>query len=105
MAFSLSISAVLLTWCISMFLAVFLVLGALVLFRRRMAKKTKPKSMERKNGDMFSIWNYDGYIAYKEIIKATENFDLRYCIGTGSYGSVYKAELPDGKVVALKKLH
>ncbi|XP_041018524.1 MDIS1-interacting receptor like kinase 2-like [Juglans microcarpa x Juglans regia] len=104
MAFSLSISAVLLTWCISMFLF-FLVTGALVLFRRRMVKKTKPKSIERKNGDFFSIWNYDGHIAYEEIIKATENFDIRYCIGTGSYGSVYKAELPGGKVVALKKLH
>ena len=34
-----------------------------------------------------------------------EDFDIRYCIGTGGYGSVYKAQLPNGKVVALKKLH
>ena len=54
---------------------------------------------------MFSIWNYDGKIAYEEIIKVTEDFNIRYCIGTGSYGSVYKAQLPSGKVVALKKLH
>ncbi|KAI9152963.1 hypothetical protein LWI28_003655 [Acer negundo] len=58
-----------------------------------------------KTGDMFSIWNYDGKIAYEDIIESTEDFDIRYCIGTGGYGSVYKAQLPSGKVVALKKLH
>ncbi|KRH40118.1 hypothetical protein GLYMA_09G239700v4 [Glycine max] len=45
-------------------------------------------SKETKNGDMFSIWNYD------DIIEATENFDIIYCIGAGGYGSVYKAQLP-----------
>ncbi|KAK9195628.1 hypothetical protein WN943_003753 [Citrus x changshan-huyou] len=58
-----------------------------------------------KNGDVFSVWNYDGKILYENLIDATEYFHIRYCIGTGGYGSVYKAELPDGKVVALKKLH
>ncbi|KAG6601689.1 putative leucine-rich repeat receptor-like protein kinase, partial [Cucurbita argyrosperma subsp. sororia] len=35
------------------------------------------------------------------------NRRLRYqiCIGTGGFGSVYRATLPIGKVVALKKLH
>uniref|UniRef100_A0A7N2L0U8 non-specific serine/threonine protein kinase n=1 Tax=Quercus lobata TaxID=97700 RepID=A0A7N2L0U8_QUELO len=46
------------------------------------------------------LLNGDSYI-----IEATEDFDIRYCIGTGGYGSVYKAQLPSGKVVALKKLH
>ncbi|XP_022739497.1 MDIS1-interacting receptor like kinase 2-like isoform X1 [Durio zibethinus] len=58
-----------------------------------------------KNGDLFSIWNYDGKLAYEDIIAATNDFDIRYCIGTGGYGSVYRAQLPSGKVVALKKLH
>ncbi|KAG5527457.1 hypothetical protein RHGRI_028374 [Rhododendron griersonianum] len=40
-----------------------------------------------------------------DIIKATNDFDIKYCIGTGGYGSVYRAQLPSGKVVALKKLH
>ncbi|MED6210726.1 hypothetical protein PIB30_066797 [Stylosanthes scabra] len=60
---------------------------------------------KRKSGDIFSIWNFDGKIAFEGIIKATEDFDMRYCIGTGAYGSVYKAKLPSGKSVALKKLH
>ncbi|KAM4090305.1 hypothetical protein ACJW30_09G050800 [Castanea mollissima] len=68
-------------------------------------RKMSSESRETKNGDLFSIWNYDGKIAYEDIIEATEDFDIRYCIGTGGYGSVYKAQLPNGKVVALKKLH
>ncbi|KAF5815293.1 putative protein kinase RLK-Pelle-LRR-XI-1 family [Helianthus annuus] len=38
-------------------------------------------------------------------ITATEDFDLKYCIGTGGYGSVYEAKLPSGQTFALKKLH
>ncbi|GMY13603.1 MDIS1-interacting receptor like kinase 2-like isoform X6 [Fagus crenata] len=68
-------------------------------------RKIESESRETKNGDLFSIWNYDGKIAYEDIIEATEDFDIRYCIGIGGYGSVYKAQLPSGKMVALKKLH
>ncbi|GMY13612.1 probable leucine-rich repeat receptor-like protein kinase At1g35710 [Fagus crenata] len=68
-------------------------------------KKTQSELRETKNGDLFSIWNYDGKIAYEDIIEATEDFDIKYCIGTGGYSSVYKTQLPSGKVVALKKLH
>ena len=72
---------------------------------RRWVWKTQSMSRGAKNWDLFSIWNYDGKIAYDDIIKATKDFDIKYCIGTGSYGSVYKAQLPSGNVVALKKLH
>jgi len=82
----------------------FLVLGGL-LFWKCKVKKTQFESRETKNGNLFSIWNYDGHIAYEDIIEATEDFNIKYCIGTGVYGSVYKTELPCGKVVALKKLH
>ncbi|XP_039158479.1 LOW QUALITY PROTEIN: MDIS1-interacting receptor like kinase 2 [Eucalyptus grandis] len=74
---------------------------------RRTKKSVQPKTTE-KNGNFLSIWNYDGGIvgiAYEDIINATEDFDIKYCIGTGGYGSVYRARLPNGKVVALKKLH
>ncbi|KAK9116817.1 hypothetical protein Sjap_015764 [Stephania japonica] len=54
---------------------------------------------------MTLLWNYDGQIAYEDIIRETEDFDIKYCIGVGGYGSVYKALLPSGKVVALKKFH
>ena len=68
-------------------------------------RKIESKSRETKNGDIFLIWNYDGKIAYEDIIKATKDFDIRYCIGICSYGRIYKAQLPSGKVVTLKKFH
>ncbi|GKU97133.1 hypothetical protein SLEP1_g10313 [Rubroshorea leprosula] len=80
---------------------------ALLLLSRRVhgAKCKEADPSPTKNGDIFSIWNFDGRVAYEDIIEATEDFDIRYCIGTGGYGSVYRALLPNGKVVALKKLH
>ncbi|KAL4653739.1 hypothetical protein ACB092_01G327200 [Castanea dentata] len=89
-------------------LAIFIVLLLLWCFfysRRWVIGKTQSNPSRTKNGDLFSIWNFDGNIAYEDIIEATKDFDIRYCIGTGGYGSVYKAQLPSGKVVALKKLH
>ncbi|EEF39582.1 serine-threonine protein kinase, plant-type, putative [Ricinus communis] len=87
---------------VGMFL-VFSILGFLFLSRKASFLQHEDKAL--KNGDVFSMWNYDGKIAFENIIEATQDFDFRYCIGTGGYGSVYRAQLPGGKVVALKKLH
>ncbi|XP_017614116.1 probable leucine-rich repeat receptor-like protein kinase At1g35710 [Gossypium arboreum] len=75
------------------------------LFSRFKLKNNRVGVQPTKNGDLCSIWNYDGKIAYEDIVAATEDFDFRFCIGVGGYGSVYRAQLPCGKVVALKKLH
>ncbi|KAK9193064.1 hypothetical protein WN944_003760 [Citrus x changshan-huyou] len=82
-----------------------LIIVGFILLLKRQNKNPKLNSRAAKNGDVFSVWNYDGKILYEDLINATEDFHIGYCIGTGGYGSVYKAELPDGKVVALKKLH
>ncbi|XP_031386167.1 probable leucine-rich repeat receptor-like protein kinase At1g35710 [Punica granatum] len=57
------------------------------------------------NGNLFAIWSYDGVIVYENIIEATEEFDSKYCIGSGAYGSVYKARLSTDQIVAVKKFH
>ncbi|KAK1383665.1 Protein kinase domain-containing protein [Heracleum sosnowskyi] len=81
-----------------------LLLLAFVYFGRCTPTTIQNKTNVR-NGDLFSVWNFDGNIAYEDIISATNNFDIKYCIGTGGYGSVYETRLPSGKTVALKKLH
>ncbi|KAJ0433513.1 putative non-specific serine/threonine protein kinase [Helianthus annuus] len=58
------------------------------------------------SNDFFSILKFDGRQAYDEILKVTNNFDENYCIGTGGYDIVYKAELqPNNLTVAIKKIH
>ncbi|KAI4353869.1 hypothetical protein L6164_002792 [Bauhinia variegata] len=83
---------------------IILFVGALLVYRFA-HKKVRLEKIVARNGDLFSIWNYDGKIAFEDIIQATEDFDVKYCIGTGGYGSVYRAKLPMGRIVALKKLH
>ncbi|XP_058094901.1 MDIS1-interacting receptor like kinase 2-like isoform X3 [Magnolia sinica] len=61
--------------------------------------------VEVNNGNLFAICNFDGKIAYEDIIRATEDFSDKYCIGVGGHGKVYKADLFTGQVVAVKKLH
>lgn len=57
------------------------------------------------NTNSFAIWSYDGKMVYENIIQATENFNAKYCVGKGGCGIVYRAALPNGQVVAVKKLH
>ncbi|KAJ4971592.1 hypothetical protein NE237_004691 [Protea cynaroides] len=75
------------------------------LTRKKKKKKGNIEKTGRNHGNIFSIWSFDGNIAYEDIIKATEDFDVKYCIGIGTTGRVYKAVLPIGHVVALKKFH
>ncbi|KAI3882394.1 hypothetical protein MKW92_034839 [Papaver armeniacum] len=53
----------------------------------------------------FSVWNYNGNVVFKDIVKATKNFDEKYCIGKGGQGSVYKATLQNDINFAVKRLH
>uniref|UniRef100_A0ACD5TXX5 Uncharacterized protein n=1 Tax=Avena sativa TaxID=4498 RepID=A0ACD5TXX5_AVESA len=72
-----------------------------VCWRRKLVKS----SSKTKSGDILSIWNFDGNIAFEDILNATENFDEKYCIGVGGYGSVFRVVLEGGIIFAIKLLH
>ncbi|CAD6226175.1 unnamed protein product [Miscanthus lutarioriparius] len=55
--------------------------------------------------DVLSVWNFDGKLVFEDITRVTENFSDRYIIGLGGFGTVYKAQLQGGRLVAVKKLH
>uniref|UniRef100_A0A0A9CQU5 non-specific serine/threonine protein kinase n=1 Tax=Arundo donax TaxID=35708 RepID=A0A0A9CQU5_ARUDO len=44
-------------------------------------------------------------LTFTDIVKATNNFHQENIIGCGGYGLVYKATLPDGSKLAIKKLN
>ncbi|KAB1206902.1 hypothetical protein CJ030_MR7G008182 [Morella rubra] len=74
-----------------------------ILKKERKRERNEPRDSCHEN--LFTIWSYDGKFVYKDIKEVTKGFDAKYCIGVGASGSVYKAELSSGQVVAVKKLH
>ena len=88
----------------TLLLALF-VYGLSFLFCRTSITKEYKPTEEFQTENLFAIWSFDGKMVYENIIEATEEFDNKYLIGVGGHGSVYKAELPTGQVVAVKKLH
>ncbi|XVE78280.1 hypothetical protein DITRI_Ditri13aG0132200 [Diplodiscus trichospermus] len=70
----------------------------------RKIQRRNPNSGEVQPVDILTLWGYNGRILYENIIEATEDFNSNYCIGSGGYGTVYKAVLPIGQAVAIKKL-
>ncbi|WVZ77882.1 hypothetical protein U9M48_025683 [Paspalum notatum var. saurae] len=47
----------------------------------------------------------ENMLTFSDIVKATNNFNKDHVIGCGGYGLVYRAELPDGCKLAIKKLN
>ncbi|CAL5348613.1 unnamed protein product [Camellia sinensis] len=81
-----------------------MVLGIFMSFRKKVTN-TKNEQSRVNHDNVFAIWSYDGKMVYENIIEVTENFSAKYCVGEGGCGTVYRANLPNGQVVAVKKLH
>ncbi|XP_058188760.1 MDIS1-interacting receptor like kinase 2-like [Rhododendron vialii] len=81
-----------------------MVLGLCLSFRKKI-KSTTNEPSQLNNGNLFAIWSYDGKMVYDNIVEVTENFSVKYCIGEEGCGTVYKATMPNGQLVAVKKLH
>ncbi|XP_019102964.2 MDIS1-interacting receptor like kinase 2 [Beta vulgaris subsp. vulgaris] len=93
--------------CLSSILPFLFVLTcSIIVCKRYRVKKCKLHQVQKFNRSesMLTALNHDGKLMYKDIVRATKNFDSTYCIGFGAYGRVYKAELPNGQVLAVKKL-
>ncbi|BAT83196.1 hypothetical protein LR48_Vigan03g002900 [Vigna angularis] len=65
-------------------------------------KKSHPAGRNHQNKDGFASVSGILKYSYKEIQKATQNFTS--ILGEGSFGTVYKAVMPTGEVVAVKML-
>ncbi|KAL1149900.1 hypothetical protein V6Z11_A10G221200 [Gossypium hirsutum] len=84
-------------------LLLFILVGSFLAFYKKTPAIKSPR--EEQHGDIFTTLGFNGRILHDGIIEATEDFSSNYCIGPGGYGTVYKAALPTGQVVIVKKLH
>ncbi|XP_037473929.1 MDIS1-interacting receptor like kinase 2-like [Triticum dicoccoides] len=82
-----------------------IVFAIAVIIMLRHNKRKPQEGVIAEARDLFSVWNFDGRLAFDDILRATEDFDDKYITGTGGYGKVYKAQLQDGQLIAVKKLH
>ncbi|CAA2993454.1 MDIS1-interacting receptor like kinase 2-like [Olea europaea subsp. europaea] len=80
--------------CVSSLL--FALIGILILYKQR---KMNPK---KSDDDLLTIFNGD--LTYKDILDATNEFDVAFCIGEGGCGKVYKAQLSSKKTIEGKRL-
>ncbi|XP_018842985.2 MDIS1-interacting receptor like kinase 2-like isoform X2 [Juglans regia] len=82
----------------------FTTITGMIYILRKERKKKGNKLRDSHQENVFSIWSYEGKLVFQDIKEATEGFNTKYCIGVGATGSVYKAEMSSGQVVAVKIL-
>ncbi|KAK9993334.1 hypothetical protein SO802_023037 [Lithocarpus litseifolius] len=83
---------------------VMMFLGIFFIYQSKRKHHHTNQAINMQDENVFSIATFDGRAVYKEIIEATHGFDAMFCIGKGGQGTVYKANLPSGNIVAVKKL-
>jgi len=81
-----------------------LVLIAVVCWALRAKIPELVSSDERKTGFSGPHYCMKERVTYQELMKATEDFSESAVIGRGACGTVYKAVMPDGRRIAVKKL-
>ncbi|KAJ7949525.1 putative Receptor protein kinase [Quillaja saponaria] len=82
-----------------------MLVGIFVFLSKKISKYASKEEESPANcEEPFSLWYFNGKIVYDDILEATKNFDGTYCIGEGATGKVYKAEMPGGQVLAVKRL-
>ncbi|GAU48686.1 hypothetical protein TSUD_324830 [Trifolium subterraneum] len=96
------VKTVVIALAISAFVALCILLGIVLVICFRRSKITRISSIRRQEVVTFQIVPIE--LSYDSLVTATGNFSIRYLIGTGGFGSTYKAELSPDFLVAIKRL-
>ncbi|KAL3687490.1 hypothetical protein R1sor_013799 [Riccia sorocarpa] len=76
--------------------------SVLIFFLRRMRRRTL--ELEKIQEALAKENVKPPFFNYEDIKTATHNFSKNSILGAGGYGTVYKAEMPDGTIFAVKRL-
>ncbi|GKB12096.1 MDIS1-interacting receptor like kinase 2-like protein [Tanacetum coccineum] len=93
------------TLLLGIFLLLSMFMGIFIFSRQEKEQSWTEQLEEDHDFDVFSISSFKGREIYDDILEATREFDEEFCIGKGRFGSVYKADLPSNRIVAVKKLY
>nr|XP_048332747.1 MDIS1-interacting receptor like kinase 2-like [Ziziphus jujuba var. spinosa] len=86
------------------FVPLLIIVGVLLIYKKR-ERNMHEQGLIQMTITFFESCGHNGKRVHEEIVEATENFDSKYCIGVGGYGSVYKTLLSTRQLVAVKKFH
>ncbi|PIN00354.1 Serine/threonine protein kinase, partial [Handroanthus impetiginosus] len=81
-----------------------IIVGLLVFRPKAMAYDEKTSTTKFENSESL-IWDREGKLAFGDIVQATDDFSEKHCIERGGFGGVYRADLPNGQIVSVKRLN
>ncbi|PIN23422.1 Serine/threonine protein kinase [Handroanthus impetiginosus] len=82
-----------------------IVVGLLVFRRKAKLYDEKTRGTTKFENSESLIWEQQRKLTFGDIVQATDDFNEKHCIGRGGFGSVYRADLPNGQIVAVKRLN
>ncbi|KAG7986498.1 hypothetical protein I3843_03G084300 [Carya illinoinensis] len=86
----------------SAIVSVLLALIFLFFYTRKWNPRSKVIGSIRKEVTVFT--DIGVQLTFENVVRATGNFNASNCIGNGGFGATYKAEIPPGGLVAIKRL-
>lgn len=84
----------------------FLVAILVALFKYMMKRQSNPRNevSELPKSDLTIFNDIGEVLTYDKIVQATRHFSWGNCIGTGGFGSTYRADISPGLTLAVKRL-
>ncbi|TVU40283.1 hypothetical protein EJB05_13739, partial [Eragrostis curvula] len=88
----------------SALIVILLIAITLCICLKKCTLKPSRGSFRRREVKIFDNVDIGAPLTYETVVRATGNFTSSNCIGTGGFGTTYRAEIAPGVIVAIKRL-